>query len=85
MKSENFTDDEISRTGVIGMNDKKKIYDKFRNRVMFPITDKKNRVIAFGGRTIGDDLPKYLNSAETNVFKKGQTLYNFFLGSQRSM
>lgn len=76
LKAENFTEAEISRTGVIGQNDKKKFYDKFRNRVIFPITDKKNRVIAFGGRTIGDDMPKYLNSSETDLFKKNQTLYN---------
>lgn len=78
LKAENFTEVEISRTGIIGQNDKKKFYDKFRNRVMFPITDKKNRVIAFGGRTIGDDMPKYLNSSETDLFKKNQTLYNLF-------
>jgi DNA primase len=78
LKSENFTDLEISRTGIIGQNERKKFYDKFRNRVMFPITDKKNRVIAFGGRAIGDDMPKYLNSSETDAFKKNQTLYNIF-------
>jgi len=77
LKSQNFTDLEISRTGVIGQNDKKKFYDKFRNRVIFPINDKKGRVIAFGGRTISDDMPKYLNSSETETFKKNQTLYNF--------
>lgn len=77
LKSENFSEDEIARTGVIGRSEQKKLYDKFRNRVIFPILDKKNRVIAFGGRTISDDLPKYLNSAETEIFKKSQTLYNF--------
>jgi len=77
LKSENFTDLEISRTGVIGQNDQKKFYDKFRNRVIFPIFNKQNHVIAFGGRTIGEDMPKYLNSAETDIFKKSQTLYNF--------
>jgi DNA primase len=78
LKSEGFSDLEISRTGIIGQNDRKKLYDKFRNRVMFPITDKKNRVIAFGGRCLGDEMPKYLNSSETEFFKKNQTLYNFF-------
>ncbi len=77
LKSEGFQDKEIAETGVIGKNDKNKFYDKFRNRIIFPILDKKNRVIAFGGRTIADDLPKYLNSAETNLFKKNQTLYNY--------
>lgn len=78
LQSENFTNEEISRTGVVGINEKRKFYDKFRNRVIFPITDKKNRVIAFGGRTISDEMPKYLNSAETDIFKKNQTLYNYF-------
>jgi len=78
LQSESFTDEEISRTGVVGINEKRKFYDKFRNRVIFPITDKKNRVIAFGGRTISDEMPKYLNSAETDIFKKNQTLYNYF-------
>ncbi len=75
---EGFSELEVSRTGIIGKNDRGKFYDKFRHRVIFPITDKKNRIIAFGGRTIGDDLPKYLNSSETEIFKKNQTLYNFF-------
>lgn len=78
LKSEKFTDAEILRTGVVGKNDRGKFYDKFRNRVIFPITNKKGQVIAFGGRTIGDDMPKYLNSSETDIFKKNQTLYNFF-------
>ena len=78
LKEEGFSELEISKTGIIGQNDRKKLYDKFRNRVIYPITDKKNRVIAFGGRTIGDEMPKYLNSAETEFFKKNQTLYNIF-------
>ncbi len=78
LKSENFSENEIAKTGIIGKNDKNKLYDKFRNRVIFPITDKKNNVIAFGGRTLGDDMPKYLNSAETDIFKKNKTLYNYF-------
>ncbi len=77
LQAQGFSDFEILGSGVIGRNDQKKFYDKFRNRVMFPITNKKGQVIAFGGRTIADDLPKYLNSAETDVFKKSQTLYNF--------
>lgn len=76
LRSEGFNNSELLRTGIIAQNDRKKLYDKLRNRVIFPILDKKNRVIAFGGRTIGDDMPKYLNSAETSVFKKKQTLYN---------
>ncbi len=84
LQKEGFGEQEILRTGIVGKNDRGKLYDKFRNRVIFPITDKKNRVIAFGGRTIGDDMPKYLNSAETEFFKKNQTLYNF-AGARKSI
>lgn len=53
-------------------------YDRFRDRVMFPIRDSRGRVIAFGGRVLGDDKPKYLNSPETPVFHKGQELYGLY-------
>jgi len=52
-------------------------YDRFRNRLMFPITDRRDRVIAFGGRALGDARAKYLNSPETPLFHKGRILYNF--------
>ncbi|MDF0729815.1 DNA primase [Pseudomonas entomophila] len=55
-----------------------KRYDRFRDRVMFPIRDSRGRVIAFGGRVLGDDKPKYLNSPETPVFHKGQELYGLY-------
>ena len=50
-------------------------YDRFRNRIMIPIHDSRGRVIGFGGRSLGDEQPKYLNSPETELFDKGQTLY----------
>ncbi|BAN46258.1 DNA primase [Metapseudomonas resinovorans] len=55
-----------------------KRYDRFRDRVMYPIRDSRGRIIAFGGRVLGDDKPKYLNSPETPVFHKGQELYGLF-------
>lgn len=55
-----------------------KRYDRFRDRVMFPIRDTRGRIIAFGGRVLGDDKPKYLNSPETPVFHKGQELYGLY-------
>lgn len=55
-----------------------KCYDRFRDRIMFPITDSRGRVIAFGGRIMGDGTPKYLNSPETPVFHKGRELYGLF-------
>lgn len=62
--------------------DEKKIYDRFRHRIMFPIRDTRGRVIGFGGRVLGDDKPKYLNSPETPVFHKGQELYGLYEARQ---
>ncbi len=53
-------------------------YDRFRDRIIFPIRDSRGRTIAFGGRVLGDDKPKYLNSPETPVFHKGAELYGLF-------
>ncbi len=53
-------------------------YDRFRNRIMFPIRDSRGKVVAFGGRVLGDDKPKYLNSPETPVFIKGKELYGLY-------
>ncbi len=64
--------------------EKVKRYDRFRDRVMFPIRDSRGRVIAFGGRVLGDDKPKYLNSPETPVFHKGQELYGLYEARQNS-
>jgi len=55
--------------------DGRRRYDRFRNRIMFPIHDRRGRVVGFGARTLGDDTPKYLNSPETPVFHKGHELY----------
>ena len=57
------------------MDEKNGVYDKFWNRVMFPIMDAGSRVIGFGGRVMGDAKPKYLNSPETKVFDKSRNLY----------
>lgn len=65
--------------GMLSQNDQGRVYDRFRNRLMFPIRDIKGRVIAFGGRVIAaDDKPKYLNSPETPIFHKGQELYGLY-------
>lgn len=76
LQSKNYLEKDILQCGIIAKNDRQKIYDKLRNRITFPITNKKNQVIAFGARTLGNDLPKYLNSQETEIFKKNLTLYN---------
>jgi DNA primase len=53
-------------------------YDKFRHRIMFPIHDRRGRIIAFGGRALGEEAPKYLNSPETELFHKGRELYGLY-------
>tara|TARA_R110001583_G_scaffold296_5_gene2686 strand:+ start:576 stop:2330 length:1755 start_codon:yes stop_codon:yes gene_type:complete len=62
--------------------DKNCPYDRFRGRIMFPIRDKRGRVIGFGGRVLGDQKPKYLNSPETRVYHKGQELYGLYEAKQ---
>lgn len=59
-------------------------YDRFRNRVVFPILDRRGRVIGFGARALGDDTPKYLNSPETPVFHKGLELYGYYEARKRN-
>ncbi|SFM25440.1 DNA primase [Halopseudomonas yangmingensis] len=59
-------------------------YDRFRERIMFPIRDSRGRVIGFGGRVLGDDKPKYLNSPETELFHKGRELYGLYEARQRN-
>ena len=69
-------------SGLIVENDKGRIYDRFRNRVMFPIRDNRGRCIGFGGRVLGDEKPKYLNSPETPIFHKGTELYGLYEARQ---
>lgn len=87
MKEKGYQDAVLKETGLFTFDEKKGPYDKFWNRVMFPILDRNNRVIAFGGRVMGDAKPKYLNSPETLVFDKSRNLYglNFVHGRQAAM
>ncbi len=75
LKSKGYNDEELRETGLFSYDEKRGVTDKFWNRVMFPIMDANNRVIAFGGRVMGDGKPKYLNSPETKVFDKSRNLY----------
>ncbi|WP_144816797.1 DNA primase [Aerolutibacter ruishenii] len=69
----------LERGGMMSRNDTGRVYDKFRDRVMFPIHDRRGRTIAFGGRVLEkDDGPKYLNSPETELFHKGRELYGLW-------
>ena len=69
---------ELLNIGVIIQNDRGGYYDRFRDRLIFPIRDQRGRVIGFGGRVLGDEKPKYLNSPETIIFQKGRELYGLF-------
>lgn len=68
--------------GMAIQGDKNRPYDRFRGRIMFPIHDKRGRVIGFGGRVLGDEKPKYLNSPETRIYHKGQELYGLYEAKQ---
>ncbi|MCN4144442.1 MAG: DNA primase [Thiohalomonas sp.] len=70
--------DEAHSGNTSGQSNKSPYYDHFRERLMFPIRDRRGRTIAFGGRILGDGKPKYLNSPETRLFHKGQELYGLF-------
>jgi DNA primase len=72
----------LIKAGMLVKNEDGRIYDRFRDRVMFPIRDRRGRVIAFGGRVLGDDKPKYLNSPETEIFHKGRELYGLYEARQ---
>ena len=72
----------LATTGMLIKKDSGGHYDRFRERIMFPIRDSRGRVIGFGGRVLGDDTPKYLNSPETPIFHKGQALYGLFEARQ---
>ena len=75
LRSKGYTEDQIRQAGLINTDEKNGVYDKFWNRVMFPIMDVNSRVIGFGGRVMGDGKPKYLNSPETMIFDKSRNLY----------
>lgn len=74
LRSIDVSDDDMVKLGLAARG-KKDIYDKFRNRVMFPIFNPSGKVIGFGGRAIGDVMPKYLNSPESEIFIKKNNLY----------
>jgi DNA primase len=72
----------LKKSGMLVENEAGRVYDRFRDRVVFPIRDQRGRVIAFGGRVLGDDKPKYLNSPETEIFHKGRELYGLYQARQ---
>ncbi|MGC2167179.1 MAG: DNA primase [Gallionella sp.] len=74
----NYQDDSLLETGLVISSDEGKRYDRFRDRIMFPIVSQRGQVIGFGGRVLGKGEPKYLNSPETTLFEKGRELYGLY-------
>ncbi|SDB21527.1 DNA primase [Eubacterium oxidoreducens] len=85
LRKKGYSDSLLAKAGLITLDERQGGYDKFWNRVMFPIMDQRGKVIAFGGRVMGDGKPKYLNSPETMIFDKSRNLYglNFARASKR--
>ncbi|MDE7295324.1 MAG: DNA primase [Oscillospiraceae bacterium] len=84
LKSQGFKENEIIAANLARQGQKGGLYDSFRDRVMFPIIDLRGNVIAFGGRVIDGDGPKYLNSADTPVFKKSRNLFSLNFAKRSS-
>lgn len=85
LKELGYDDQILKKTGLITIDEAKGGRDKFWNRVMFPIMDVNNKVIAFGGRVMGEGEPKYLNSPETEIFDKSRNLYGLNIARQSRM
>ena len=68
-------DDDLLAAGLLSENDRGRRYDRFRGRIMFPIRDRLGRLVGFSGRVLGDEVPKYVNTPETDIFDKGSILY----------
>ena len=77
LKMQGFKEEEILASGLVNKNPEGKFIDRYRNRLMFPIFDERDRVIAFGGRVLDDSKPKYINSPENIVYSKGRHLFAF--------
>src|SRR5699024_7836141 len=75
LKTKEYSDERLRDSGLFNVDERHGMYDKFWNRVIFPIMDVNNWVIGFGGRVMGDGKPKYLNSPETRIFDKSRNLY----------
>ena len=86
MRAKGYTDEELKATGLVSVSAKNgRIYDRFRNRLMFPIIDVRGNVIGFGGRGMDDSTPKYLNSPETLIFNKRRNLFALNLAKKSKL
>ena len=84
LHSKAFTEEEILASCLVNKNQDEKFIDRFRNRLMFPIFDARDRVIAFGGRVLDDSKPKYINSPEDIVYSKGRHLFAYNLAKKNN-
>lgn len=75
LQKKGYTKEEILKAGILVENDKGRIYDRYYSRLIFPIFDIRDRIVAFGGRVLDKSLPKYVNSPENEIYHKGKTLY----------
>lgn len=84
LKDEKYSDEQILKTGLVVKNEKGRIYDRFRGRIIFPIFDERGKVIAYSARILTDNKnePKYINSPETVLFNKSKTLYGLNFAKQ---
>jgi len=82
--AKHISEDQLLAAGLLIAKQNGGYYDRFRDRIIFPIRDRRGRVIGFGGRALGDETPKYLNSPETDVFHKGKELYGLYEARKNS-
>lgn len=86
LRKKGFNDNLLLEAGLVSKSDKTgSVYDRFRNRVMFPVFDVRGKVIGFGGRVLDDSKPKYLNSPETAIFHKGTNLYGLNFATRNKL
>jgi DNA primase len=86
MRAKGYTDEELKESGLVSVSQKNgRIFDRFRNRLMFPIIDVRGNVIGFGGRVMDDSTPKYLNSPETMIFNKRKNLFGLNLAKKTKL
>ena len=85
LKRQGFTEEEILASCLVNKNENGKYIDRFRRRLMFPIQDTRNRIIAFGGRVLDDSKPKYINSPENIVYHKGRHLFGLNIAKKEEI
>jgi len=82
LSKKGFVDQDLIRAGIVQRSTQGKTYDLFRNRIMFPILNVQGKSVAFGGRVMGDEMPKYLNSPESPIFQKRKEMYALHLAKK---